>query len=489
MHEWHSLDESFSDPSSSGPLVLKGVPVEVPLSYERLSGPKRERSLLLRVAAFFWRMTAWSFSVLAHLLALVLLVTLLVREPEPADLIVEVSLAHGTAGEESRSLEPEKEDPSESEPTPEPEPEPVVEPEPEPVPEPSPVVKEEEKEKEELPSVEDPAPESKVIGREGGGKGPDSVPPKVDSDLVKTDSIEATKVRRAGDLAQLKRGSSREIVVVSGAYDKVERVLGHLGIPHTRVSYSKIAAYDLSDCLVLLMNCHTSQARKGTSKSRVSSMKRELQKLERQIKSYEKSLASALKRNAMGRVRDLERKIRSSETQKKYYQRMLDRVLGEEVLVEKIRSFVEEGGYLFTSDWGITLLEKAFPGFVRIGGNYGPDTVALRPRKGREKDSLLEEVFLEGTETGTSKNLSRLRWEVDSGSYLIRTGSNRVKVLVESKDVPRYSAVAVVFSPKRESGKVLHVLSHFTKQADGFGEFAIQNLLLNFILDRMVGSR
>ena len=163
--------------------------------------------------------------------------------------------------------------------------------------------------------------------------------------------------------------------------------------------------------------------------------------------------------------------------------------MGEEAFVEKIRDFVKKGGYLFTSDWGITLLEKAFPGYVKIGGSYGPKTVVIRPRKGSEKDPLLEDVFFTGVGQGEKKSSVPLRWEVDSGSYLIGTGSSRVKILVESKDLPRCPAVAVLFSPKRDSGKVLHVLSHFTKQADGFGEFAIQNLLLNFILDRVVGSR
>ncbi len=331
-----------------------------------------------------------------------------------------------------------------------------------------------------------------MIGKGGGGKTPsdsESKPKEVDSELIRKDSIEATKARRAGDLTKLRRGSSREIVVVSGAYDKVERVLSELGIPYTRVSHTKIAEYDLSECIALLVNCHTSQSIKGVGKGKVSSMKREVQKLERQIKSYEKSLVSAEKQKSRNRIRDLERKIRTSQTQKRYYERVLDRILGEESFIEKVRLFVKGGGYLFTSDWGITLLEKAFPGYVKIGGSYGPDTVVIRPRKGSEKEPLLEDVFFKGTGSGEKKSSVSLRWEVDSGSYLIKAGSRRVKVLVESKEIPRYPAVAVVFSPQRDSGKVLHVLSHFTKQADGFGEFAIQNLLLNFILDRVVGSR
>ncbi|SVB42328.1 uncharacterized protein METZ01_LOCUS195182, partial [marine metagenome] len=121
MEAWHSIDESLSDPSSAGPLVLKGIPVIVPHSYGRLSGRKRVGSLLFSVASFLWRVTAWSFSILAHLICLILLVKLLVQDPEPNDMIVEVSLAHGSAGEEGKTLEPLP--PKEPEPEPEPEPE------------------------------------------------------------------------------------------------------------------------------------------------------------------------------------------------------------------------------------------------------------------------------------------------------------------------------------------------------------------------------
>lgn len=478
LQQWRSIDESLSDPAAAGPIVLRGLPVVVPASYDRVFGRKGAGALVVTVASFLWRATAWSFSILAHLLFLLLLLHLMIREPDSREIIVEMSLARGNAGEEGKSLEklpPEKVE--EPEPEPETKPEPEPEPDPEPVPVPPKVVKESDPlpEKEATP----PSPKSDVIGKGSGSeKLPPPEPAEVDPSLVERDPTEATKTRRAGDLASLRRGSAREIVVVSGAYDKVEKVLSRLGIPHTRVSHTQIAGYDLSKCVVLLVNCHTSQSRKSSGGGKVSSMKREVQKLDRQVRTLEKSLASANKRKDLGKTRELERQIRNVRTQKRYYERILERLEGAKTLVGKLRDFVKEGGYLFTSDWGITLLEKAFPGYVRIGGTFGPKTVGIRPRKGKENDPLLEDVFL-------LKSTLGLRWEIDSGTYLIRTGSSRVTTLVESGSLPRYRAVAVVFSPTRDAGRVLHVVSHFSKQADGYGEFALQNLVLNFILERM----
>ena len=57
-------------------------------------------------------------------------------------------------------------------------------------------------------------------------------------------------------------------------------------------------------------------------------------------------------------------------------------------------------------------------------------------------------------------------------------------MLVESGDVARNTAVAVAFTPDKSSGKVLHILSHFQRQATKQGDYALQNLLVNFLAER-----
>jgi len=157
-------------------------------------------------------------------------------------------------------------------------------------------------------------------------------------------------------------------------------------------------------------------------------------------------------------------------------------VTGATKVVENIRKFVASGGYLFTSDWGLSILERAFPGTVKNGGNIGPRTVSLRPHAGA-KGALLDEVFYQGPKTGTVVS-RKLLWEIDSGSYAIRIEKPTVEVLVETPDVPRHPAVAVTFTPEKSSGKVLHILSHFEKQATRQGDYALQNLLVNFLAER-----
>ena len=46
-------------------------------------------------------------------------------------------------------------------------------------------------------------------------------------------------------------------------------------------------------------------------------------------------------------------------------------------------------------------------------------------------------------------------------------------------------AVAVTVTPEKASGKALHILSHFQRQATKQGDYALQNLLLNFLLERI----
>jgi hypothetical protein len=39
--------------------------------------------------------------------------------------------------------------------------------------------------------------------------------------------------------------------------------------------------------------------------------------------------------------------------------------------------------------------------------------------------------------------------------------------------------------PEAGAGRVLHILSHFQRQATKQGDYALQNLLLNFMMERV----
>jgi hypothetical protein len=124
--------------------------------------------------------------------------------------------------------------------------------------------------------------------------------------------------------------------------------------------------------------------------------------------------------------------------------------------VEKVRRFVKTGGYLVTTDWALTLLTRAFPGYVARGGrNTGNDVVAVHVHE--NNDPMLKHV----------KTLSEHpRWWLEGSSYPIKIlDKQRVQVLISSHEMQRKygeSPIAVTF--RYDDGKVLHMTSHFYLQ-------------------------
>ena len=211
--------------------------------------------------------------------------------------------------------------------------------------------------------------------------------------------------------------------------------------------------------------------------------------------------------------------------------------------VKKIKKFVEAGGNLFTEDWGVKeILEKAWPRYV-VGGSYlREQEVDIAPARGRTSHPLMRGVFMnpadaveepeevdgdgedseidedekktkDGKKTIDEEDeeeiIRRIRtlkhqWKIDDESpYLNVRNKREVVKLLESEKVGKLAggkndAVAISFFARkrshgsagkgagverRPSGRILHVLSHFGKQSSIESEYALQNLLLNFLLE------
>ncbi len=124
--------------------------------------------------------------------------------------------------------------------------------------------------------------------------------------------------------------------------------------------------------------------------------------------------------------------------------------------IAKVRHFVKTGGYLVTTDWALTLLAAAFPGYVARGGrNTGNDVVAVHMHS--SDDPTLKQV----------KAVAHApRWWLESSSYPIRiVDKQKVKVLISSEEMRKkygHSPIAVTF--RFDDGKVLHMTSHFYLQ-------------------------
>jgi len=489
--DWRSIVEP--DPPPEQTILLRGIVATEPECYGRFYG--RRRLLTLgAVALFLHRLIAWSIAAMAHLAVAFALMSVYISLEDRDESLLWASLYKGNAGDEGKLVEmtdldvirEAPETPEPEPPTPEAPPDmPPAEPsketaaaspstEPPPVPSPDPVAGME---------TETPKPATLGAGASAEGAPP---PAEVTARQIEKDPAGAVRARRAGDLKKLQAGNPRDILVVAGTYDRVEDVLRKLGIPHRVISTSELPRADLSETLILLIDCAEAYAAFAMKAVNTKALEKQIATLEKREKELEKQIDRTGDRRALYRLK-VELMAVTSDLENCH--RQLGAMDFPGRAVDKVRGFVKGGGYLFTSDWGLTLLELAFPGHVQNGGTVGPKTVGIQPGAGREGHALLEEVFLRPAR-GSTTTMRKFRWEIDSSSYLVKVEKSSVETLVESPELPRHRAVAVTFSPEKDeeaprAGKVLHILSHFQRQATHEGDYALQNMLLNFLLDRV----
>jgi len=194
--------------------------------------------------------------------------------------------------------------------------------------------------------------------------------------------------------------------------------------------------------------------------------------------------------------------------------------------LDKIRRYVDGGGYLFTEDWALReILSVKFKEFVDVGTFLSEMEVNVYPKPGAGSHPYLRNIFTRpkpkavqqrgGTVSeGSDADFERIEhtWKIDKDSPAIKiTSPAKVTTLIYSKDVGTASkssdAVAVTFvvnpksggpgggdpvatgapieqdRTKMTGGRVLHVMSHFGKQKSTTDEYTIQNLLLNFLIE------
>jgi hypothetical protein len=226
----------------------------------------------------------------------------------------------------------------------------------------------------------------------------------------------------AGALGRALRGlKTDDILVVRGSFDHMESVLEELGIPFTLLSPYELPATDLGKHKVIFWNCG-------------------------------------------------ENVLRPHE---------------HERVVRAVRDFVEQGGYLFSTDWAVAnLLVPAFPGYVRTQGRMRPLPeliVDVVPAEGAASHVLLDGVF---SEEATP------RWWLESASFDVEVlRKDLVEVLAQAPALAkppfqRSTALAVTFTFGR--GRVLHVMGHYYQQKGNVaGAVGAQRLPLNFVRMRL----
>ena len=125
--------------------------------------------------------------------------------------------------------------------------------------------------------------------------------------------------------------------------------------------------------------------------------------------------------------------------------------------VHRVRQFVHDGGFLFTTDWALkNVLEPAFPGYVEYNGTPTRDDVVGIDVRGAD-DPFLSSIVGPDDEP---------QWWLEGQSYPIRVlRHDDVEVLIASPELGRkYGEAPVLVAFDFGAGRVYHMISHFYLQ-------------------------
>jgi len=129
--------------------------------------------------------------------------------------------------------------------------------------------------------------------------------------------------------------------------------------------------------------------------------------------------------------------------------------------IEKVRGFVRDGGFLFTTDWSLqNVLEKAFPGFVEYNGRPTGDEVV--------KIEILD--IEHPLVRGVVEDREEPVWWLEGSSYPIRIlDRDKVRVLIKSEELKeKYGESPVAVTFRVGGGRVIHMISHYYLQRSEF---------------------
>ena len=125
--------------------------------------------------------------------------------------------------------------------------------------------------------------------------------------------------------------------------------------------------------------------------------------------------------------------------------------------IEKIRKFVNAGGFLYTTDWALTnVVVKGFPGFIAYNNTPTEnDVVEVEARA--QDNNLLKHLTL---------SKENPKWWLEASSYAVRVlDAEKVDVLISSREMlKKYGEAAIAVLFPYGDGKVLHIVSHFYLQ-------------------------
>ena len=120
-------------------------------------------------------------------------------------------------------------------------------------------------------------------------------------------------------------------------------------------------------------------------------------------------------------------------------------------------TFVEKGGFLFTTDWALRhVIEPGFPGYIKYNNRPTNDEV-VRVEILAEEDPFLQSLIGPNDDP---------QWWLEGSSYPIEILNHKeVDILIKSKEIEKkYGESAVFVTFDYGKGKVYHMISHFYLQ-------------------------
>jgi len=120
-------------------------------------------------------------------------------------------------------------------------------------------------------------------------------------------------------------------------------------------------------------------------------------------------------------------------------------------------TFVENGGFLFTTDWALKhVVEPGFPGYIKYNNRPTNDEV-VRVEILAEEDPFLQSLIGPNDDP---------QWWLEGSSYPIEIVNHKeVDILIKSKEIEKkYGESAVFVTFDYGKGKVYHMISHFYLQ-------------------------
>ncbi len=125
-----------------------------------------------------------------------------------------------------------------------------------------------------------------------------------------------------------------------------------------------------------------------------------------------------------------------------------------ETQVVATKKYVENGGRLVSTDWALSLVERAFPGTITktnsTGGNESVEVEAL---------SMVGQTLI-----GLNYAQCHPQWFLESGSYVYTHGKNVTPIITSDAMNERYGSPNIAVGFRAGSGEVIHFISHLEAQ-------------------------